>query len=364
MNEMSIESLMSVGTGLITPKSVESSYDDNYDGYSDGLDMDLTRTSEQLHFVDTYNKLQALHSAEKMRMIKKIHTAYKNIGNTNVSNSVESYCNNAMSTEGAGDALKTAWQKIKQFLKMLINKVVQFFKFLVNKIKSLFVKKQDIIDTANNLQTVIKNTNIETNNGGTTISEDATCEFIKTEAKTAKTKNKKIRSTSKLGKIIKKTNSKKSENTSDISNNVSSTETESIITNNEIDKFVATPNEEIKKEEPKIIETVQESISKLLNDKSVSDYFRYLGIRTILTGNSLTMRKTLSDPLLSSIEDCYDALFVKKDLALTKKYFEPLKEKLENCQSALRDYRLPKEAKSKYGQEHEIESLYEIMMMK
>ena len=131
MNEMSIESLMSVGTGLTTPKSVESKTDNvQFDGFLDGVELNLARTSEQLHFVDTYDKLQALHSAEKMRMVKKIQTAYKNIGNTNVSNSVESYCNNAMSTEGIKEAFKSFKDKVVAFFK----KIAEFFKNLVAKI--------------------------------------------------------------------------------------------------------------------------------------------------------------------------------------------------------------------------------------
>ena len=253
-----------------------------------------------------------------------------------------------------------------------MNNIVSFFKFLVAKIKSLFVKKEDIVDTANNLQTVIKNTNVDSNNSEVTISEEATCEFMKTEAKTAKTKNKKIKSSSKLGKIIKKTvskkqtntsNSKISEDTNDVSNNVSSMETESIITNTEIDKFVAIPNEEIKKEAPEIIETVEESISKLLNDKSVKDYYYYLGVRTILTGNSLSMRKTTSDTLFEQIEQCYNALFVKNDLTLAKKYIEPLEDKYREYQRAEmkytsnNNYQLPGKAKSDYWQIEDIKEM-------
>jgi ribosomal protein S6 len=131
MNEMSIESLMSIGTGLTAPKSVESKTDNiQFDGFLDGVELNLARTSEQLHFVDTYDKLQALHSAEKMRMVKKIQTAYKNIGNTNVSNSVESYCNNAMSTEGIKEAFKAFKDKVVAFFK----KIAEFFKNLVAKI--------------------------------------------------------------------------------------------------------------------------------------------------------------------------------------------------------------------------------------
>ena len=119
--EYSLESIMAVGTGMVSRENVEEQDNTtvNYDGYADGLDMDLARTSEQLHFMDTYGKLQSLHSSEKLRMIKKINTAYngKTIGNTNVANSVESFCNNAMSIEGVGDKIKTILEKIKQFFK-------------------------------------------------------------------------------------------------------------------------------------------------------------------------------------------------------------------------------------------------------
>ena len=66
--EYSLESIMAVGTGMVSRENVEEQDNTtvNYDGYADGLDMDdITRTSEQLHFMDTYDKLQSLHSAEK-----------------------------------------------------------------------------------------------------------------------------------------------------------------------------------------------------------------------------------------------------------------------------------------------------------
>ena len=143
MNEMSIESLMVVGTGLVAPKSAETkTFDISYDGYSDGLDMDLTRTSEQLHFVDTYNELQALHSAEKLKMIKKIQTAYKNIGNTNVSNSVELYCNNAMSTEGI-------ITNIKEKLVEIFKKFCEFIKKCIMKFRMNAAKHVGLFKTVN-----------------------------------------------------------------------------------------------------------------------------------------------------------------------------------------------------------------------
>lgn len=129
MNEMSFESLMAVGTGLASPESKESKINGvPFDGYNDGVDMDLARTSEQLHFVDTYDKLQSLHSAEKLKMIKKISTAYnvKTIGNTNVANSVESFCNNAMSLEGVD--VKAVAAKIKAKFIEIFKKIAEFFK--------------------------------------------------------------------------------------------------------------------------------------------------------------------------------------------------------------------------------------------
>ena len=131
--EMSFESIMAVGTGMVSRESEESAVNDiSYDGYTDGLDMDITRTSEQLHFMDTYDKLQSLHSAEKLRMIKKINTAYngKTIGNTNVANSVESFCNNAMSTEG----IKEVAAKVKAKFIEIFKKIAEFFKNLIIKV--------------------------------------------------------------------------------------------------------------------------------------------------------------------------------------------------------------------------------------
>ena len=151
MNEMSFESLMAVGTGLASPESKESKINGvPFDGYSDGVDMDLARTSEQLHFVDTYDKLQSLHSAEKLKMIKKISTAYnvKTIGNANVANSVESFCNNAMSTEGIKEAAATVKAKFVEIFK----KIAEFFKNLVIKIVTVKYKGK----VAENLKATLK----------------------------------------------------------------------------------------------------------------------------------------------------------------------------------------------------------------
>ncbi len=143
MNEMSFESLMAVGTGLASPESKESKINGvPFDGYNDGVDMDLARTSEQLHFVDTYDKLQSLHSAEKLKMIKKISTAYnvKTIGNANVANSVESFCNNAMSLEGVD--VKAVAAKIKAKFIEIFKKIAEFFKNMITKIMTAKYKGQ------------------------------------------------------------------------------------------------------------------------------------------------------------------------------------------------------------------------------
>lgn len=158
MNEMSFESLMAVGTGLASPESKESKINGvPFDGYNDGVDMDLARTSEQLHFVDTYDKLQSLHSAEKLKMIKKISTAYnvKTIGNANVANSVESFCNNAMSTED----IKEVAAKVKAKFIEIFKKIVEFFKNLITKVMSARYKGT----AADKIKTLLKTVHDTTN---------------------------------------------------------------------------------------------------------------------------------------------------------------------------------------------------------
>ena len=132
--EMSFESIMAVGTGMVSRENVEEQDNTtvNYDGYADGTEADLARTEEALHFADTYFKLQDMHSSEKLRMIKKINTAYngKTIGNTNVANSVESFCNNAMSTEGVREVAA----KVKAKFIEIFKKIAEFFKNLIIKV--------------------------------------------------------------------------------------------------------------------------------------------------------------------------------------------------------------------------------------
>ena len=141
--EMSFESIMAVGTGMVSRENVEEQDNTtvNYDGYVDGLDMDLARTSEQLHFMDTYYKLQSLHSSEKLRMIKKIQTSYKNIGNINVANSVESFCNNAMSTEGVLTNIKEKLVEIFKRFCEFIKKCIMKFRMNLSRYYKLFTRK-------------------------------------------------------------------------------------------------------------------------------------------------------------------------------------------------------------------------------
>ena len=140
--EYSLESIMAVGTGMVSRENVEEQDNTivNYDGYADGTEADLARTEEALHFADTYFKLQDMHSSEKLRMIKKINAAYngKTIGNTNVANSVESFCNNAMSTEG----IKEVAAKVKAKFIEIFKKIAEFFKNLVVKVVSAKYKGQ------------------------------------------------------------------------------------------------------------------------------------------------------------------------------------------------------------------------------
>lgn len=143
--EMSFESIMAVGTGMSSRENaeVQDKATVNYDGYADGLDLDIARTSEQLHFIDTYDRLQSLHSAEKFRMIKKINTAYngKTISNANVANSVESYCNNAMSTEGVLTNIKEKLVEIFKRFCEFIKKCIMKFKMNLSKYYRLFTMK-------------------------------------------------------------------------------------------------------------------------------------------------------------------------------------------------------------------------------
>ena len=153
--EYSLESIMAVGTGMTSRESAEVQKNGpiEYDGYSDGLDMDITRTTEQLHFLDTYDKLQDMHSAEKLKMIKKINAAYngKTIGNTNVANSVDSFCNNAMSTEGVltnvKEKLVEIFKRFCEFIKKCIMKfkmnIAKNYKLFDKVVNGLFIKESE-----------------------------------------------------------------------------------------------------------------------------------------------------------------------------------------------------------------------------
>jgi hypothetical protein len=72
--DYSIEALIAEGTGLKTRDEMKytSSSESAYDGYFDAVQAELTRSFENLEFLDTYSRVNEANDASKLRMMKRL----------------------------------------------------------------------------------------------------------------------------------------------------------------------------------------------------------------------------------------------------------------------------------------------------
>ena len=153
--DYSIEALIAEGTGLKTRDEMRytSSSESAYDGYFDAVQAELTRSFENLEFLDTYSRVNEANDASKLRMMKRLKRVYgTTIDDPIKASSVESFIDrNIRSIEedkktDGGDKkpskVKEFFGKIIEALKTMLHNLKEFFKGIWKKIKEIFSKKK------------------------------------------------------------------------------------------------------------------------------------------------------------------------------------------------------------------------------
>ena len=154
--DYSIEALIAEGTGLKTRDEMRytSSSESAYDGYFDAVQAELTRSFENLEFLDTYSRVNEANDASKLRMMKRLKRVYgSTIEDPAKASSVESFIDrNIRSIEedkkaGGGEKkpskVKEFFGKIIEALKTMLHNLKEFFKGIWKKIKEFFTRKNE-----------------------------------------------------------------------------------------------------------------------------------------------------------------------------------------------------------------------------
>lgn len=148
--DYSIESLIAEGTGLkVKDTTFASTSIEAYDGYYDGVCAELSRSFENLEFLDTYSKINAANADAKLRMMKRLKRVYgSTIEDQAKASSVESYIDNNIRSLEADDGKKDGQKKgffarIIDGLKKMFAAIKNFFQRVWEKIKGLFSKKNE-----------------------------------------------------------------------------------------------------------------------------------------------------------------------------------------------------------------------------
>ena len=147
--DYSIESLIAEGTGLKVKDTIyPSTSTEAYDGYSDAVCAELSRSFENLEFLDTYSKINAANSDAKLRMMKRLKRVYgSTIDDQAKASSVESYIDNNIKSveadENKGGKVKAFFGRIIDGLKKMFEAIKKFFQWIWDKIRGLFTKKTE-----------------------------------------------------------------------------------------------------------------------------------------------------------------------------------------------------------------------------
>ena len=149
--DYSIEALIAEGTGLKTrDTSINVTSAERYDGYFDAVQAELTRSFENLEFLNTLSSVDSMNTSTKLHMLKRLKRVYgSTIEDTSKASSVESFIdsnirsieddNAAGTADGAG--AKKDPSKFKKFIGMIIEglkKLAMAFRKMINGIITRF----------------------------------------------------------------------------------------------------------------------------------------------------------------------------------------------------------------------------------
>lgn len=173
-NEFSFESIFAAGMGMPAEKTVEVQSEERFDGFLDATFAEISRSEEDIQFLETYGSMENLNTKAKLNMLSKINKAY---GKCN--RGIENYCRSLEAeTEGTtalavkedekpAEEGKTAdpktVEKKKNWLKSVLTAVGNFFKkiwdAIVNFFKNLSVRVKTFITKVQTKSNVNKEKN-------------------------------------------------------------------------------------------------------------------------------------------------------------------------------------------------------------
>ena len=145
-NEFSFESIFAAGMGMPVEKTVEVQSEERFDGFLDATFAEISRSEEDIQFLETYGSMEDFNTKTKLNMLSKINKAY---GKCN--RGIENYCR-SLEAETDGTAAvkedekpaeegKTAdpktTEKKKNWFKKIIETVIGFFKKIWDAIKRI-----------------------------------------------------------------------------------------------------------------------------------------------------------------------------------------------------------------------------------
>lgn len=143
-NDMSMEALYAMGTGVTPNVKTLDFGTENYDGYTDEFARGAESAMQDINFLDTFETLSDKNANDKLRMVSRINHNYGQLNK-----SLENYCNiqsleaqaekvdaTAPANKGGDAAKKTGFgSKVANFFKTIGKKLKDFFVFIWNMIK-------------------------------------------------------------------------------------------------------------------------------------------------------------------------------------------------------------------------------------
>lgn len=161
-NEFSFESIFAAGVGMPVEKTVEVQSEERFDGFLDATFAEISRSEEDIQFLETYGSMEDLNTKAKLNMLSKINKVY---GKCN--RGIENYCRSLEAeTEGTSAVkedekpaeegktvdpkkvekkknwLKSVLSAIGNFFKKIWDAIVNFFKNLSVRVKTFITKVQ------------------------------------------------------------------------------------------------------------------------------------------------------------------------------------------------------------------------------
>ena len=156
-NEFSFESIFAAGMGIPTDNTVVAQSEERFDGNFDTVFAEISRSEEDINFLETYGSLENYNTKAKLDMLNKINKAY---GKCN--RGIENYCRSLEAeTEGTSavkeeektaeapkdTTKKTNWLinilgTIGRFFKKIWDTIIKTIKDWASRLKTIFAAKK------------------------------------------------------------------------------------------------------------------------------------------------------------------------------------------------------------------------------